>query len=864
MKKKQVVKKYMDSPQKIEEKVNLNGKEIDEQYSKILDSLGISETIKSEELSKRVEIKYEMIQGHLQKQVVGQKEIRELIKQLNSKDSQSLIKTHVLIRTNPISWTEQFLENGGIKGLLSFLASTNVLQNKKSQDEKELQRLIIECFHWIVQTHTGRESFIREKELIHTCCLLLDSDQEIVKIQLLGILTLLTNHSIQGFNLVLDSFNHYKLVKREKKRFFDIIRSLMSKSSIDYYLSVFTFFNQLLFSSPDSTTRLLIYNEFNQLCIDDIMKELKKIDNKSLNDQFKIFKNFEKEKMNLEELSDPKSIVQLMTIRLSGSDDYYHFMNILLDLLLYSGYEGYENGWKILEKLIKKAIQEDGFISMNHTRREIELEEKINHLTKKVKHLEKKLKEKETKISSPFKRIDSPKVLSSPLKKFESTQSSPKIESNDSTPKNEKILTPKNEKVLTPKKEEISIPNIENLKIESLKSPLKTPLDVKTPFKNITNEIVTPMTEDISIPKAPMMFSPPPPPKYNSSPQLLFLPKISFPTLIQTKKFHFHEIKKKNTKDSIFIKKGLAQNSLEFIDYLKTNELTDLFQQKKENKVKKEIPIIILDPLRSNKISLSRGAMRDLSNQEIRKGLLEMNVNVFNEKSIKILSNILPTKEEIDNVLKYKDELILGDAEKFILSIYDIPNLYQRVEEIKIKLNLPIEVEYLLKDVDLMNDACKSLLNNEKFHKLLSLILCVGNTLNGKITYGFHLSSLLKLNQTKSNDQKMNLLQYIVQICKENEKLKDILDIKNEFSFSFVSKLEKRRMNQEKDKILNDFEKVKNGFELSLLNDLITHFNELEENLKQLTSLYQEDFTEKPQESFEIVNQFIYQLKRFD
>jgi hypothetical protein len=62
-------------------------------------------------------------------------------------------------------------------------------------------------------------------------------------------------------------------------------------------------------------------------------------------------------------------------------------------------------------------------------------------------------------------------------------------------------------------------------------------------------------------------------------------------------------------------------------------------------------------------------------------------------------------------------------------------------------------------------EACEEVQKSKKFRGVLEVVLAVGNYINGGThrgaAYGFKLDALTKLQDTKSTDNKTNLLQYL-------------------------------------------------------------------------------------------------------
>lgn len=105
------------------------------------------------------------------------------------------------------------------------------------------------------------------------------------------------------------------------------------------------------------------------------------------------------------------------------------------------------------------------------------------------------------------------------------------------------------------------------------------------------------------------------------------------------------------------------------------------------------------------------------------------------------------------------------------MCIKDIPRLSARLNCWFFKLKFAQEVATIRPDIESITLASEEIINSKKFKELLSIILAITNFLNAnsskKDTYGFKLSSLQKLKDTRTADGKSDLLQYIALFCEK-------------------------------------------------------------------------------------------------
>ena len=79
-------------------------------------------------------------------------------------------------------------------------------------------------------------------------------------------------------------------------------------------------------------------------------------------------------------------------------------------------------------------------------------------------------------------------------------------------------------------------------------------------------------------------------------------------------------------------------------------------------------------------------------------------------------------------------------------------------------------------DIEMVNNAVVELKKSAKFTKILHVVLVLGNYMNGGYFggagKGYKLQSLLRLRDTKTADNKSNLLEHLIHLLEENDKNK--------------------------------------------------------------------------------------------
>ncbi|KAH3757725.1 Formin Homology 2 domain-containing protein [Pelomyxa schiedti] len=126
---------------------------------------------------------------------------------------------------------------------------------------------------------------------------------------------------------------------------------------------------------------------------------------------------------------------------------------------------------------------------------------------------------------------------------------------------------------------------------------------------------------------------------------------------------------------------------------------------------------------------------------------------------------------------------LLSPPEQFLLKVCQLPDVESKLLFMKLKIDFQIVVDDITQSQQILDSACKALLQSEKLRKLLSLLLLVGNFLisstRRKIHFAYDLSLLSSLRETKQRDGK-TLMHYICQLIKSKEGLHDLQTLKQE------------------------------------------------------------------------------------
>ncbi|KAH7307408.1 hypothetical protein KP509_22G057800 [Ceratopteris richardii] len=182
-----------------------------------------------------------------------------------------------------------------------------------------------------------------------------------------------------------------------------------------------------------------------------------------------------------------------------------------------------------------------------------------------------------------------------------------------------------------------------------------------------------------------------------------------------------------------------------------------------------------IDAKKAQNISIQLRAL-NLSSEEIHDALLEG--DGLKPDLLEILVKMCPTPDEQRNLMKLSNEMPpdLGPAERFLISILQIPQAFQRLEAMQFKASFKEDISQITESIKILETACARIRDSRLFLKLLEAVLKTGNLMNRGTARGqaeaFKLDALLKLVDIKSADGKTTLLHFVVEEVAKSEGLR--------------------------------------------------------------------------------------------
>lgn len=263
-------------------------------------------------------------------------------------------------------------------------------------------------------------------------------------------------------------------------------------------------------------------------------------------------------------------------------------------------------------------------------------------------------------------------------------------------------------------------------------------------------------------PRAPLPpgVPPPPPPGGPGAPPALETPKlppaITFEPSTKMKPFHWKSMDPRKVEATVWGE--LLEHHVDF----DIANFEHHFSAQPIKAVVKDVPVDEKPPLvqlishrRRTNIDITLRKL-GLTHEAIKDAILTIDPGVINEGRVELLKEIIPNEHEMRLVTDYKGEQDQLDmAEKFFICLQSVVRIETRLDMMMFKLQVDKMIADIERSCKLYEDAAEALMNSKGLKQVLNLVLCLGNYLccgsDKQAAYGFELSSLEQLNNTKSS-----------------------------------------------------------------------------------------------------------------
>nr|DBA33035.1 TPA: hypothetical protein GDO54_000771 [Pyxicephalus adspersus] len=551
--------------------------------------------------------------------------------------------------------------------------------------------------------------------------------------------------------------------------------------------------NALVTSPDDLDFRLHIRNEFMRCGLREILPQLKHIRNDALDIQLRVFDEHKEEDMiefshrlddfyYLNTLTDASDVFSMLWNSVKNTNSEVYFLSILQHLLIIrNDYFARPQYFKIIEESVSQIVLHRSGVDPDFTYRK-RLDVDFSSLLDvcidraKTEEFEERYLEMKKKYEEEF---------------------TIRQETQSQTQKNEEKINELQAELQAFKSQYgIVVPTESMANKGSGNVPPSGVPPPPIPPPALSNGCVPPPPPPPPIPMAGAPPGAPPLPPFlggQRSPNMKNLPfglkpKKEFKPEIGMKRLNWQKIKPNemtencfwlNAKDEKYEDKELfcqLENSFscqrKAIEVRKDDEIEDTSVIRKRIKELK-----VLEPKIAQNLSIFLGSYR-LPYEDIKQIVLEIDETQLSESLVQNLIKHMPEQTQLAALAKLKDEYgSLSEPEQFGVVMSSVKKLIPRLNAILFRLQFEEQVNNIKPDIMAVSEACEEIKKSRSFAKLLEIVLLIGNYMNAGSrngqTFGFNLSSLCKLKDTKSVDQKTTLIHFLAEVCEK--KFPDVL-----------------------------------------------------------------------------------------
>jgi hypothetical protein len=191
--------------------------------------------------------------------------------------------------------------------------------------------------------------------------------------------------------------------------------------------------------------------------------------------------------------------------------------------------------------------------------------------------------------------------------------------------------------------------------------------------------------------------------------------------------------------------------------------------------------VTFVEGQRGQNMAIAVSRFRPLTFEQIRDAILQMDTKTLSLETAMNMAKWLPTPEEVEMVSTYEGPLAdLAQTDKFIMIVGRISALDRRLDAFIFKQ----QYQQMFDELSVKLQQCSQVLSNihssKSLLRVLEYVLAMGNYLNGGTkkgdAFGFEISYLTQLANTRSCDNKTNLLQYMIPIFDQDTQTAQLQD----------------------------------------------------------------------------------------
>uniref|UniRef100_A0A8C3XLD3 Diaphanous related formin 1 n=1 Tax=Chelydra serpentina TaxID=8475 RepID=A0A8C3XLD3_CHESE len=803
---------YMDVPSAGQMLQEITDQDVLVLFEQMLVDMNLNEEKQQPLREKDIIIKREMVSQYLHTSKAGmsQKEssksamiyIQEL--KSNLRDAQllgCLESLRVSLNNNPVSWVQNF----GAEGLNCLLDILKRLHDEKdeapSSYDTRSKHEIIRCLKAFMNNKFGIKTMLETEEGILLLVRAVDPkvpSMMIDAVKLLSALCILPQPE-DMHERVLEALTERAEVD-EVERFGPFLDGLKGGTSVALKVACMQLINALIIPADELDFRVHIRSELMRSGLQHILTELRKLENEELKVQLSVFEEHGEEdsedlRSRLEDIRIEMEYPSILLNTVKDSKAEPFFLSILQHLLLIrNDYEARAQYYKLIDECISQIVLHKNGADPDFKckRLNIDIEGLIDNLIDqtKVEKSEAKAVELEKKLDS---ELTARHELQVEMKKMESDFEQKLLDLDA-----EKQFLDKEKQQITLEKQslESEVSKKNNQVVFKQGSGLGVWITVPwraLPSRNIQAGICEIQTLGSSFisqlgHSTGRMGAPPPlPPGFGgwgapAAPALPYglAPKKQYKPEVQLRRPNWSKIVAEELSQDCFwtkVKEDRFENdelfaklTLTFSAQTKSKQDQEGGQEKSTQK-KKVKELKVLDSKSAQNLSIFLGSFR-MPYEEIKNVILEVNEAVLTESMVQNLIKQMPEPEQLKMLSELGDDYNeLAESEQFGVVISSVSRLRPRLNAILFKLQFNEQVENIKPEIVSVTAACEEVRKSKSFSSLLEITLLVGNFMNAGSrnagAFGFNISFLCKLRDTKSTDQKLTLLHFLTELCEQ-------------------------------------------------------------------------------------------------
>ncbi|EQC32337.1 hypothetical protein SDRG_10084 [Saprolegnia diclina VS20] len=220
------------------------------------------------------------------------------------------------------------------------------------------------------------------------------------------------------------------------------------------------------------------------------------------------------------------------------------------------------------------------------------------------------------------------------------------------------------------------------------------------------------------------------------------------------------------------------------------DRLVDLFGDntttKSMKKTASKAGFSALDARRSNNINIALSRFKSIANgvSGVIAALTACDLSILHVDLLQTLDEIAPTPAEAKRYSNFRGK-VTDPAEGFLIELAKQPRVAEKIKSLLYVVLYKSMAAALRQQLEAIAVAARDILQSERLPRYFEIVLALGNVLNEGTEHadasGVTLASLLKLSETRSMDQSITLLQYLMTLIHARGET-DLFQILHEFA----------------------------------------------------------------------------------